>query len=52
MEQNEYRTVSPEDFCARFARCSTSLIEEPEYCEVCEYFCDRDDTCRWPERVQ
>ena len=45
-------TVAPEGFCPRFDRCSTSLIEEPEYCEVCRHFCDRDGSCRHPERVQ
>ena len=45
-------TVPPEGFCARFDRCLTSLIEEPETCEVCVFFCDRDNSCRYPERVQ
>ena len=45
-------TVAPEGFCARFDRCLTSLIEEPETCEVCVFFCDRDGNCRHPERVQ
>ena len=44
--------TSPEGFCARFDRCLTSLIEEPETCEVCVFFCDRDSTCRHPERIQ
>ena len=52
MEQNTYPRVSPEGFCPRFDRCSTSLIEEPEYCEVCRHFSDRDSTCRWPEAAQ
>ncbi len=53
MDQNtNYPAVSPEGFCPRFDRCSTSLIEEPEYCEVCVFFCDRDATCRWPDRAQ
>ena len=52
MEQKDYPRVPPEGFCARFTRCSTSLIEEPEYCEVCVYFFDRDATCRWPEQAQ
>ena len=45
-------TVSPEGFCGRFDRCSTSLIEEPEYCEVCAFFSAADRTCRWPKRAQ
>ena len=52
MEQREYPAVSPEGFCPRFDRCLTSLIEEPETCEVCVFFCDRDGTCRHPEPVQ
>ena len=52
MERKDYPAVSPEGFCGRFDRCVTSLIEEPEYCEVCRHFCDRDGTCRWPERAQ
>ena len=51
-QEANYPTVSPEGFCPRFERCSTSLIEEPEYCEVCVFFCDRDATCRWPDRAQ
>ena len=47
-----YPAVSPEGFCARFDRCVTSLIEEPEACEVCAYYCDGDGTCRWPEKAQ
>ncbi len=46
MEEKEYPKVSPEGFCARFERSATSLIEEPEYCEVCEFFNDADSTCR------
>ena len=52
MEQAAYPTVSPEGFCARFERCVTSLIEEPEYCEVCVFFRDGGSECRWPERAQ
>lgn len=50
--EKEYPVVSPEGFCARFERCSASLIEEPEICDVCKSFCERDATCRWPEQVQ
>ena len=52
MEQTSCPTVSPEGFCARFDRCVTSLIEEPEYCEVCRFYRDGDSTCRWPEIAQ
>ena len=60
MEQQGFPTVAPEGFCARFERCATSLIEEPEYCEVCVFYCERDATaqramdssCRWPEPAQ
>ena len=50
--EKEYPVVAPEDVCARFERCSASLIEEPETCEVCKSFCESDATCRWPEQVQ
>ena len=52
MEEKPCPTVSPEDFCGRFDRCGSSLMEEPEYCEVCRFYRDRDGTCRWPEKVQ
>ena len=52
MEQKDYPAVAPAGFCGRFDRCVTSLIEEPEYCEVCRYYCDRDVTCRWPSPAQ
>ena len=52
MENKEFPVVDPDGFCAHFERCSTSLIEEPEYCEVCIYFCDRDTTCRRPVPAQ
>ncbi len=50
--EKQYPAVSPEGFCGKFDRCSSSLIEEPEYCEVCRHFCDRDSTCRHPKVVQ
>ena len=46
------RPVSPEGFCGRFERCLSSLIEEPETCEVCRFYRDRDSACLWPERAQ
>ena len=52
MEQQKFPTVAPEGFCARFERCATSLIEEPAYCEVGVFSCERDATCRWPESAQ
>lgn len=52
MASDVFPIVAPEGFCARFDRCRTSLIEEPAYCEVCRFFCDRDSTCRWPEPAQ
>lgn len=52
MEKRECPQVEPEGFCARFRRCSSSLIEEPEYCEVCRFYRDRDSICRWPEPAQ
>lgn len=47
-----YPAVSPEGFCGRFDRCASSLIEEPEYCEVCRSFSAADSTCRWPDKAQ
>ena len=51
MEENLPR-VEPEGFCGRFQRCASSLIEEPEYCEVCRFDRDRDSVCSWPEPAQ
>ncbi len=51
-EEKAYPAVSPADCCARFKRCSSSLIEEPETCEVCKSFRESDATCRWPEQAQ
>ena len=50
--KQEYPEVSPEGFCGRFVRCVTSLIEEPESCEVCRHYREEDSTCRWPEEAQ
>ena len=52
MEENKFPTVPPEGFCGKFDRIDISLIEEPEYCEVCKFYCDRDSSCRWPEQAQ
>ena len=52
MENREPPKADPEGFCGRFARCSSSLIEEPEYCEVCRFYRDRDSRCLWPEPAQ
>ena len=52
MEEKEWPVVAPEGFCRRFDRCSSSLIEEPESCEVCVFYRERDSVCRWPERTQ
>jgi len=52
MEHQEYPRVDAGDFCGRFDRTVTSLIEEPEYCEVCIFYCGADGTCRWPEAMQ
>ena len=52
MEKQSYPKVGAEDFCGRFERSVTSLIEEPEFCEVCIYYCDGDGTCRWPAEIQ
>ena len=52
METKEYPKVEAEGFCARFGRTLTSLIEEPETCEVCVFYCDRDGSCRWPAEMQ
>lgn len=52
MESTPVKTVSPEGFCGKFDRIDASLIEEPEYCEVCRFYAEADSTCRWPERQQ
>ena len=52
MEEKTWPAVSPEGFCGRFDRIDISLIEEPEYCEVCTHYCDRDSSCRYPEKAQ
>ena len=52
MEKGDCPQVSPEGFCGRFERCSSSLIEEPEYCEVCRFYRDRDSGCTQPEPSQ
>ena len=52
MENSIWPTVEATGFCARFDRIDASLIEEPETCDVCRYYCDRDSTCRFPEEQQ
>ena len=55
MTQNESPCpvpVSENGFCARFDRIDASLIEEPETCGVCRYYCGGDSTCRFPEVQQ
>ena len=39
------RPVEAEDFCAFFTRIPISLIEEPEACEFCRYYDDRQGFC-------
>lgn len=46
MEDKKYPEVDPNGFCAGFDRCCTSLIEEPETCDVCNFYSDKDGTCR------
>ena len=45
-------SAAPTDLCGRFDRIDASLIEEPEECAVCRFFCDRDNTVRWPDPAQ
>ncbi len=52
MEEKNYPKVEAEGFCGKFERVLVSLIEEPEYCEVCCFYCDLDGTCRWPAQMQ
>lgn len=52
MEKNNWPAVDENGFCARFDRIDASLIEEPETCDVCRFYCDRDSTCRYPEVQQ
>ena len=51
-DMNNWPQVKESDFCGRFDRIDLSLIEEPESCEVCHFYCDRDSTCRYPEVQQ
>ena len=37
--------VDPNGFCRFFDRCDTSLIEEPETCDVCSHYNDSDSSC-------
>ena len=52
MEETNRIPVDENGFCGRFERIDASLIEEPETCGVCRYYCDRDGTCRVPEVQQ
>lgn len=52
MEDKLRPVVDKNGFCARFDRIDASLIEEPETCDVCRFYCDRDSTCRYPEVQQ
>lgn len=52
MEPTIWPIVEENGFCAHFERINASLIEEPETCDVCQYYCDRDNTCRQPEVQQ
>jgi len=52
MDDKIYPSVEESHFCGRFDRIDASLIEEPEECRVCRFFCDRDNTCRFPEVAQ
>ncbi len=52
MEETNRIPVDETGFCGRFDRIDASLIEEPESCEVCRYYCEKDSTCRVPEVQQ
>ena len=52
MDNTTWPHVDENGFCAGFDRIDASLIEEPETCDVCRYYCDRDSTCREPEVQQ
>ena len=46
-----YPLVDEENgFCGNFDRIDASLIEEVEYCGVCNYFHGKSCTCRYPEK--
>ena len=51
-DTNRWPQVEETGFCGRFDRIDLSLIEEPETCEVCRFYCDKDSTCRHPEVQQ
>ena len=52
MDNTTWPHVAKTGFCARFDRIDASLIEEPETCDVCRFYRDRDSTCRYPEVQQ
>ena len=44
-EEQAGRVTDPEGFCRFFERCETSLIEEPETCDVCVWYRDAGSLC-------
>lgn len=38
-------SVDPNGFCKHFERCATSLIEEPETCDVCIFYRETGSLC-------
>lgn len=51
-DTNPWPQVAADGFCGRFERIDLSLIEEPETCEVCRFYCEKDGSCRHPEPQQ
>lgn len=52
MEQKQWPIVDENGFCGRFDRIDASLIEEPETCDACHFYHEKDSSCRWPEVQQ
>ncbi len=49
--KDAYPAVDEENgFCGHFDRIDASLIEETEYCGVCNYYHSPSGTCRYPEK--
>ncbi len=44
--------VAPQDVCRYFDRVSWSLIEEPDFCELCIHYDEDSGTCSCAEKDQ
>lgn len=51
-DTNRWPQVEENGFCGHFERIDLSLIEEPETCDVCRFYCGVDSSCRYPQVQQ